>query len=151
MKETKAGKCKRFNQIAGELSNLWTEVLVSFFPAHCRHTKAYGISFNLFNLHQEEPHDSRLLAAALAEGWKFRRKYDVLMDWLSNFGQIWSMNGPTKWQPSIRPTALCTLWSLALLLAPHSQSVTEFAWWHYNLPKLRHNAPHQFNLVSKPD
>lgn len=35
--------------------------------------------------------------------------------------------------------------------SPRSQSVTAIAWWHYNLPKSRHNAPHQFNLVSKPD
>lgn len=37
------------------------------FPLHCRYTKAYGISFNLFNLHQDEPHACGLLAAVQAE------------------------------------------------------------------------------------
>lgn len=45
-----------------------------FFPSHCTDTKAYGISFNLSNLHQDEPHDCGLFAAAQAAGRKWLRK-----------------------------------------------------------------------------
>lgn len=47
------------------------------FPLHRRDTNAYGISFNLFNLHQDEPHACGLLAAVQAEWSEWLRKYSL--------------------------------------------------------------------------